>query len=62
MYRIASGVRRTVRNSTITLHSLLFIDALAQHCDKSISMSELCDCNIYLKKDFTQFTGSFKER
>jgi threonine dehydratase len=25
-------------------------------------MSEICDCTVYLKKDFTQFTGSFKER
>mmetsp|Transcript_32772 Transcript_32772/g.44931 ORF Transcript_32772/g.44931 Transcript_32772/m.44931 type:complete len:351 (+) Transcript_32772:212-1264(+) len=32
------------------------------HCDMSKFLSELCGCNIYLKKDFTQFTGSFKER
>lgn len=32
------------------------------HCDQSQFLSELCNCTIYLKKDFTQFTGSFKER
>lgn len=32
------------------------------HCDISQFLSEICGCNIYLKKDFTQFTGSFKER
>ena len=32
------------------------------HCDLSKYLSEICGCNIYLKKDFTQFTGSFKER
>ena len=32
------------------------------HCDFSQFLSELCGCKIYLKKDFTQFTGSFKER
>lgn len=32
------------------------------HCDKSIFLSEICGCTIYLKKEFTQFTGSFKER
>jgi threonine dehydratase len=32
------------------------------HCDRSQFLSELCNTNIYLKKDFTQFTGSFKER
>lgn len=32
------------------------------HCDVSAFLSELCGCTIVLKKDFTQFTGSFKER
>ena len=32
------------------------------HCDISQFLSEICECTIYLKKDFTQFTGSFKER
>eukprot|EP00428_Durinskia_dybowskii_P063089 CAMPEP_0170387038 /NCGR_PEP_ID=MMETSP0117_2-20130122/17352_1 /TAXON_ID=400756 /ORGANISM="Durinskia baltica, Strain CSIRO CS-38" /LENGTH=394 /DNA_ID=CAMNT_0010642895 /DNA_START=234 /DNA_END=1418 /DNA_ORIENTATION=- len=32
------------------------------HCDYSKFLSEICDCEIYLKKDFAQFTGSFKER
>mmetsp|Transcript_3712 Transcript_3712/g.3849 ORF Transcript_3712/g.3849 Transcript_3712/m.3849 type:complete len:443 (+) Transcript_3712:86-1414(+) len=32
------------------------------HCDKSAFLSELCGSNIYLKKDFMQYTGSFKER
>lgn len=32
------------------------------HCDKSTALSEICNSTIYLKKDFTQFTGSFKER
>lgn len=32
------------------------------HCDMSEFLSELCGCRIFLKKDFTQFTGSFKER
>jgi len=32
------------------------------YCDKSQYLSELCNTTIYLKKDFTQFTGSFKER
>jgi threonine synthase len=31
-------------------------------CDFSYSLSELCKTNVYLKKDFMQFTGSFKER
>jgi hypothetical protein len=33
-----------------------------QHCDISQFLSEICECNVVLKKDFTQFTGSFKER
>lgn len=32
------------------------------HCDISQFLSEICGCKVYLKKDFTQFTGSFKER
>lgn len=32
------------------------------YCDHSAFLSELCGCNVYLKKDLTQFTGSFKER
>jgi len=32
------------------------------HCDMSAFLSELCGCTVWLKKDFTQFTGSFKER
>lgn len=32
------------------------------HCDYSTFLSEICGCTIYLKKDFTQVTGSFKER
>mmetsp|Transcript_3883 Transcript_3883/g.3483 ORF Transcript_3883/g.3483 Transcript_3883/m.3483 type:complete len:439 (-) Transcript_3883:68-1384(-) len=32
------------------------------HCDVSQFLSEICDCKVYIKKDFTQFTGSFKER
>ena len=32
------------------------------HCDKSEFLSDLCQTTIYLKKDFMQFTGSFKER
>lgn len=32
------------------------------HCDHSIALSELCGSEIYLKKDFMQRTGSFKER
>ena len=31
-------------------------------CDYSTPLSEICDANVYLKKDFMQFTGSFKER
>lgn len=31
-------------------------------CDYSTALSELCKTNVYLKKDFMQFTGSFKER
>ena len=29
-------------------------------CDYSTSLSEICKTNVYLKKDFMQFTGSFK--
>ena len=32
------------------------------HMDYSHFLSELCDCTVYLKKDFQQFSGSFKER
>ncbi|KAJ1406240.1 tryptophan synthase beta subunit-like PLP-dependent enzyme [Ochromonadaceae sp. CCMP2298] len=32
------------------------------HCDKSQFLSELCNTEVWMKKDFTQFTGSFKER
>ena len=32
------------------------------HCDYSSSISEICGTDIYLKKDFMQRTGSFKER
>jgi len=32
------------------------------HCDVSQFLSEICECNVILKKDFNQFTGSFKER
>lgn len=32
------------------------------HCDKSYFLSELCGAEIHLKKDFMQYTGSFKER
>jgi hypothetical protein len=32
------------------------------YCDYSDFLSELCECNLYLKKDMMQFTGSFKER
>jgi threonine dehydratase len=31
-------------------------------CDYSTSLSDICKTNVYLKKDFMQFTGSFKER
>ena len=31
-------------------------------CEKSFFLSELVGANIYLKTEFTQFTGSFKER
>lgn len=31
-------------------------------CDYSTSLSEICKTNVYLKKDFMQLTGSFKER
>ncbi|MGK3736918.1 MAG: threonine dehydratase [Bacillariaceae sp.] len=31
-------------------------------CIKSYFLSELCQANIYLKPEFRQFTGSFKER
>jgi threonine dehydratase len=33
-----------------------------KHCDYSQYLSEITNCKIYLKKDFHQFTGSFKER
>ena len=32
------------------------------HCDYSPSVSELCGTDVFLKKDFAQRTGSFKER
>jgi len=32
------------------------------HCDYSQFLTDICGCDVYLKKDFTQFTGSFKER
>jgi len=31
-------------------------------CERSFFLSELCGTNIYLKTEFRQFTGSFKER
>lgn len=31
-------------------------------CDHSMFLSELTGCNIFLKKDFSQLSGSFKER
>ena len=31
-------------------------------CDKSFFLSELVGANVFLKTEFTQFTGSFKER
>ena len=31
-------------------------------CEKSYFLSELTGCNIYIKPEFRQFTGSFKER
>jgi len=31
-------------------------------CDYSMFLSEMTGCNIYLKKDFSQLSGSFKER
>lgn len=31
-------------------------------CDQSFFLSELVGANVYLKTEFTQFTGSFKER
>lgn len=31
-------------------------------CEKSYFLSELCGANIFLKTEFRQFTGSFKER
>ena len=35
---------------------------MTQHTGYSHYLSELCNCSVYLKKDFMQFTGSFKER
>jgi threonine dehydratase len=32
------------------------------HCDYSSALSQICQTEIYLKKDFMQRTGSFKER
>lgn len=32
------------------------------HCDYSSALSELCETDIFLKKDLMQRTGSFKER
>ena len=32
------------------------------HCDYSDFLSELCDTKLFMKKDFMQYTGSFKER
>ena len=32
------------------------------HCDQSDFISEICDANVYFKKDFMQYSGSFKER
>ena len=32
------------------------------HCDVSDFISEICETTIYFKKDFLQYTGSFKER
>jgi len=31
-------------------------------CEYSHFLSELCGTQVYIKKDFMQFTGSFKER
>ena len=32
------------------------------HCDYSPAISELCGTDVFLKRDFAQRTGSFKER
>jgi threonine dehydratase len=32
------------------------------HCGRSHFLSEIVGANVFLKKDFAQFTGSFKER
>lgn len=32
------------------------------HLDRSPFLSEICETEVFLKKEFTQFTGSFKER
>ncbi len=46
----------------INLNSYLSYVIVQYPSDQSQFLSELCNCTIYLKKDFTQFTGSFKER
>ena len=47
-------------NLKLDLNTLLLM--IIQHTGYSTVLSELCDCQVYLKHDFRQFTGSFKER
>lgn len=35
---------------------------IRSHCDESRYLSELTKCTVFMKQDFIQFTGSFKER
>lgn len=30
------------------------------HCDRSNNLSDICDTTVFIKKDFTQFTGRYK--
>ncbi len=42
--------------------TFIIIGIRRTYCDYSDFLSELCDCNLYLKRDMMQYTGSFKER
>ena len=60
-----------IRDGVYELHRCIFVSVIffefalgirRTHCDKSDFLSELCGVSLYLKKDFMQYTGSFKER
>ena len=61
--------QKTVADNLPVTYSDISRAAIAIHtgvrrtsCDRSYFLSELCGMNVFLKNEFMQFTGSFKER